>query len=551
MIDSVRGADVLARAIRSAGIGRLFTLSGNQIMSVFDACVDADIDLVHVRHEAAAVHMADAWGRLTGQPGVALVTAGPGHANALSALYSARGCEAPLVLLSGHAPSSRLGHGAFQEMAQADMAARVAKESWVAESGASLGRDFARAVQIAMSGRPGPVHLSVPVDVLETKIGKGTVLELPGGAFEPRPTALDAESAAMIAGALSRAERPLFILGPSAMPDRLRVSREALEEACGVPVVGMESPRGLDDPCLGAFAEVVRQADLVVLLGKPLDYALKFAEPPAVSPECRFIHVDADPLLLARTRATLNVSRRLAGVALADPTRAIETLVRAATGRRPGGGAWRDEVRAAIDYRPAAWLEIESAPEGPLHPVEVFRPVQRLLAADPNAVLVCDGGEYGQWAQATLRARHRLINGPAGAIGAALPYAMAARLAYPDSLVVSVLGDGTFGFHMAEFDTAVRHRLPFVAVLGNDACWNAEYQIQLRDYGPDRLVGCELRATRYDLAAAALGAHGERVGARAELEPALTRAVEAAKPALVDVAIQRRAAPKVRRETSA
>ncbi len=550
LINSVRGADVLVRAFRAAGIRRVFALSGNQIMAVFDACVGSDIELVHVRHEAAAVHMADAWARLTGEPGVALVTAGPGHANALSALYTAAAAEAPVILLSGHSPLAQLGRGAFQEMAQADLAALVAKQSWVASSGALLGRDFASAVRIAVSGRPGPVHLSLPSDVLGSRVEGSDVPDLAAAAFDPERTALDEGVAAMIAKELSRAERPLIIVGPASMSDPARESRQALEAAVGAPVVGMESPRGLDDPCLGAFAEVVAQADLIVLLGKPLDYALKFAEPPGVSTDCRLIHVDPDPALLARTRATLNGSPRLAGVAHADARSAIEALAGSGSAPGPGADAWRETVRAAVDYRPEAWRAIESGPSGPLHPVEVFRPVQALLAADANSVLVCDGGEYGQWGQACLSARHRLINGPAGAIGSALPYAMAARLACPDSIVVAVLGDGTFGFHMAEFDTAVRHGIPFLAVLGNDACWNAEYQIQLRDYGPDRAYGCELLPARYDRVAAALGAHGERVGSRVELEPALARALQSERPALVDVAIQRQAAPKFRRQSS-
>lgn len=171
-----RGADILARALARAGTRTLFSLSGNQIMPVYDAAIDAKLDIVHVRHEAAAVHMADAWGRLTGEPGVALVTGGPGHGNAVSALYTALAAEAPLVLLSGHAPLAQLGKGAFQEMRQAEMAAPVAKASWTARSAEGLGQDIARAFAIARSGRPGPVHVSLPFDVLEAAAGDAATL---------------------------------------------------------------------------------------------------------------------------------------------------------------------------------------------------------------------------------------------------------------------------------------------------------------------------------------------------------------------------------------
>jgi hypothetical protein len=184
---------------------------------------------------------------------------------------------------------------------------------------------------------------------------------------------------------------------------------------------------------------------------------------------------------------------------------------------------WREEVRAALAWRPAEWTKIASKDGEPVHPVEIGRAVQKLLDA-PDSVLVADGGEFGQWAQATLSARHRVINGPAGSIGAALPFAAAAKLARPQSSVVAMLGDGTFGFHASELDTAVRHSLAYVAVVGNDACWNAERQIQLRAYGAARARGCELLPARYDRVAEGFGAHGEHVERASELAPALERA---------------------------
>src|SRR4030081_2264979 len=162
-----RGADIVARTLEDLGVTRIFTLSGNHIMPVFDALLSTDIQLIHVRHEAACVHMADAWGRLTGEPGIALVTGGQGHSNAAAALYTALASESPLLLLSGHAGLSELGRGAFQEMAQADLARPVTKASWTAKEAATLGSDIAKAFELATAGRPGPVHVSLPVDLLE------------------------------------------------------------------------------------------------------------------------------------------------------------------------------------------------------------------------------------------------------------------------------------------------------------------------------------------------------------------------------------------------
>jgi acetolactate synthase-1/2/3 large subunit len=530
----------------AAGVGRLFTLSGNQIMAVFDACIETGIDLVHVRHEAAAVHMADAWGRLTGEPGVALVTAGPGFANTLSALYVATMAESPMVLLSGQAPSSQLGRGPFQEMSQADMAQHVTKSSWTADTVAGLGGDLARALRTARSGRPGPVHVALPVDLLEAQIERETAMPTPEE-FDAPGLAVDSSSAQQIVDALATARRPLVLAGPAMMRGERRDALSSLGEAAQLPVVAMESPRGVNDPSLGAFAEVLPEADLILLLGKKLDFSVGQGKAPAVGDGCRFIQVDADPATLEQTRRTLADPARLPLAYLADPASMARQIAGLAGSKKWSTASWRDEVAAAVAYRPADWGTLTSASEGPVHPVELCRVLQEFLDGD-DWVLVSDGGEFGQWAQACLSAPHRIINGPSGSIGSAIPLSLAARLAFPESPVVAVLGDGTFGFHAMEMDTAVRSGLPVVTVVGNDATWNAEYQIQLRDYGADRLVGCELLPTRYDQVVSALGGHGEHVTTAAELRPALERAFGAGRPACVNVDLQRCAAPTIRRK---
>ncbi|MBO0712395.1 MAG: hypothetical protein J2P47_14085, partial [Acetobacteraceae bacterium] len=188
-----------------------------------------------------------------------------------------------------------------------------------------------------------------------------------------------------------------------------------------------------------------------------------------------------------------------------------------------------------------------SAAPGKLHPYEVFAALKPLVERDPEAVLICDGGEFAQWGQSLLANERRLINGVGGSIGASLPFALAARILTRTAPVFAILGDGTFGFHMAEFETAFRRELPFVAIVGNDARWNAEHNLQLRDYGPQRTHGCELSPARYDLVAAALGGHGELVERAADLAPAVERALASGKPACVNVMIESAAAPVIRR----
>jgi len=540
MAKSPRGADALAATLARAGVRRLFTLSGNHVMPVFDACLGAGIALVHVRHEAAAVHMADAWARLTGEVGVALVTGGPGHANAVSALYTAQMSESAVVLLSGHAPNRQHGFGAFQEMRQAEMAAPVCKAAWTCAGTDAVAADMALAMRIAAAGRPGPVHLSLPTDALEDLVGQaGAPASV---AAPPDAPAFGADDARAVLALLAGARRPLILAGPAWLSARGRAATAALEAGTGIPVAGMESPRGIADPGLGAFAQMLARADCVLLLGKRLDFTLRFGAAPAFAPDGAFLQIDADADELARSRRA--AGERLRFARQADVGSAIAQLTQLAAGSQ-AHAAWRGEVSAAIRYRPAAWDTAAGA--GALHPVQACRPLQTILDSHPDAVLVSDGGEFGQWAQACLHAPHRLVNGPAGAIGAGLPMALAARLAQPEAPVIAMMGDGSAGFHIAEFDTALRYGLPFVAVVGNDARWNAEYQIQLNSYGRDRLVGCELLPTRYDQVCAAFGGHGELVREAGELLPAVRRAIASGKPACVNVRIEGVAAPLVAR----
>jgi len=373
-----------------------------------------------------------------------------------------------------------------------------------------LAGEVMKAMDEALEGTPGPVHLSLPTDVLEGEIGPraiGAVARAPDDSETP------SINVSYVTKRLSRSQSPLILCGPACMTRTGRAKMAALEGASGIPVVGMESPRGVNDPSLGAFADVIAEADCVVLVGKRPDFTLKFGK--AFAPGCEVVNFGA----------SRNVIDLLDVLALARP--------------KAANGDWLPKVRLAIAHRPSEW--------GQLQTVQVLRPLQAILDEHPDAVFVCDGGEFGQWAQACLTAPHRVINGVAGSIGSGLPFAVAARCAVPDAPVLAFMGDGTFGFHPAEIDTAVRYRLPFVAIVGNDARWNAEYQIQLRAYGRERLVGCELLPTRYDEVARAFGGYGENVTEASGVLPAVRRAIASGLPAVVNVAIEGLAAPTLAR----
>ncbi len=541
----MNGAGLLVDTLVRAGVRRIFSLSGNQIMPVYDACIDVDLSIVHVRHESAAVHMADAWGQITGEIGVALVTAGPGFANALSALFSARHSESPVLLLSGDSPVAADGAGAFQEMPQIDLVRPLVKTARRPGRAGRIGHDVAAAIACARSGRPGPVHVALPFDVLGAPAGEGCRVR--AAELARRPRALPGPVADDVAGRLARAKRPIVLTGPSLNRSRAGARIAAIETALHVPVVAMESPRGLRDPALGTFADLLAASDLVVLLGKAVDFSVGFARPPALDPAAELVVIDPDHRMI--DRAYRIAGRRVVVSACADPDIAADALVSAApaivaAGSGASAPAWCAEVADAIANRSVAVESNAVEPAVRFHPRLLCEAVQRVLDAADEAILICDGGEFGQWAQASCTAPVRIVNGLSGAIGGGLCHALAAKLARPRATVIAMMGDGTAGFHLAELDTAVREGAAFVTVVGNDFRWNAEHQIQLRDYGPNRLIGCDLAPTaRYDLAAAGLGCHGEHVTDPSGLDAALARALASGRPACLNVEIDGMAAP--------
>lgn len=537
------GASALVKAFETAGISKIFTLSGNHIMPVYDAIFDSKIDLIHTRHEGAAVHMADGWARLTGQVGIALVTGGPGHANAVSALYTASMAESPVVLLSGHAPLGQLGKGAFQEMRQTDIAAPLTKASWACQKTEDIGKDIAKAIQIAKSGRPGPVHLSLPTDVLEAVWPEHGVMPS-SASFDVEPIQAQSSEISSFIEKLKKATKPLILTGPQMQSKTGKALLSKLQETIGMPVVGMESPRGISDPSLGAFAEILSQTDYVLLLGKKIDFTLKFAQSPGFNKECLFLQIDPEVEEIKRAKNALGA--RLIQSIVSDIPSAIEQILSLKLGTNSAQTQWLKEVSEAIAYQPPAWSVMPNS-KGKLHPVQALAPLQAILDSHPDSVLISDGGEIGQWAQACLQAPNRVINGVAGSIGAGLPFATAASIAKPHVPIIAVMGDGTFGFHSAEIDTAVRYQLPFTLIVGNDAKWNAEYQIQVRDYGQDRTLGCELLPSRYEKVCEAFGGYGEYVDDSTEVLPAAKRALASKLPSCINIMIDGLPAPNIKR----
>ena len=530
----MRGADIVTQSLAVCGAKTVFALSGNQIMPIFDAALESDIRLIHTRHEACAVFMAEAHAQLTGDIGVALVTAGPGFANALSAMFSAMTSETPVLLLSGDSPLAQDGRGAFHELDQTAMAAPVTKASVRVKSAHTLGEDLAWAISLARSGRPGPVHVALPADVLMAETNAPAP---PAEAFARRPNLPRESDVEALADALSQAERPLILSGPAMTQTRAGALLAALAEATGAPVVPIESPRAMRDPALGRFAECLQRSDLIVSLGKQFDYTVGYGREGVFPSGARVFAVT--PEESARKRAETELDGRLAGCIEADADLCAERLIETMNAN-DSGEAWRAEVDEALANRD---LDPQPGSGDGVVPLDVARALQDVVDTRGDAIYVADGGEFGQWMQGFVDAPRRVMNGVSGAIASAMGNAIGAQIASPDATVICTLGDGTAGFYLGEFDTAVREGAQVVFVIGNDACWNAERMLQIRQFGEDRQIGCDLLPSRYDKAAEGLGAHGEYVTRAEDLAPALERAIASGLPACINVKLDAQPAP--------
>ena len=538
------GAHLVVRALKLEGIQKVFTIVGDTILPLVDAAEDEGLELIDTRHEAAAMHMADAWARITGEPAVALVTGGPGFSNAASALPNIYTSESPVVFIAGSAELPEKGMYAFQEIDQVEMAAPVTKGSWLVHDCRRIPEFVATAFRTALSGRPGPVHLTIPVDIQEQDASEEELPRYQPAEYRNRGRAHgDPGLVEEALDLLSRAERPVVIAANAA---RYSVSTESLQdfiETTGIPLFTVEQARGLvsddhplcfgyADGALNTTARRFREADVVLLLGKRFDHRYRYAQPPFFDAEARLIQIDPSAEEIGRNRGVA------VGI-LGDIGAVVDQLTGAARKRGPSSNrldSWTSQLKRDRE----SWLEkLESfaTDDLPLHPMRVLKEVERFT--DDDTVVIIDGGDYAQWSRSYLRARktgHWMRIGPLSHLGCGLPYSLAAKLARPDSNVLLFTGDGSVGFYLAEFDTAVRHNLPFTAIMGNDSAWGIDKGFQLAYYG--RAVATDLRFVRYDRVVEALGGYGEYVERAEDVAPAVERAIASGKPALVNIAVR-------------
>ena len=523
---------LLARALKRLGTSHLFTLSGGHLFPLFDGCVAEGIRVIDHRHEEAAAHAAEAWAKLTRQPGVAAVTAGPGVTNAITGLAAATFNRSPMLVIGGRAPDFRWGQGSLQEYEQVPVIQEVTKKAVTVHNGDRVHIAAHELWHEALAGAPGATFMDVPMDVMVTGVEESEV-EWPE---TPASTAdIDGDLVARAAALIRESQRPVVISGTGVYWHHGEAGLRRLAESAGLPVYMNGLGRGTlpaDHP--NAFSRTrshaLGSADLVILLGTPLDFRLNFGQPPLLAAEYKLIRIDALDSDLGHNRA--------ADVGIAGNIgRALELLAEATTADGAGGRTARlEDLRqreAASEAKDRALLESEA---DPIHPMRLYGELLKVL--DHDAVVIGDGGDFVSYAGKLIRTYepgHFIDPGPFGGLGMGVPSAIAARLAKPDKQVLLLLGDGAFGFGAMEFDTMVRHRLPVVAVMGNNNAWGLEKHPMEMMFGWS--VAADLNpGARYDKVVEALGGYGEYVTSPAEIAPALQRAFNSGLPALVNVA---------------
>jgi acetolactate synthase I/II/III large subunit len=547
---SVFAGALVTRALQAEGVTHIFGLLGHELLAIYDSCIDAGITIIGTRNETAAAEMADAYARVTGKPGVFMVCAGPGHANATLGLAMASFANSPLIAISAHSDWTNRDRLPLQEMDQVGMVRPISKWARVVTAPERLPEYVNSAFRHALAGRPGPAHLSLPGDILDQRIDEASVRFVPPAASRgsSRPHAEPATIEAAL-DLLAGAERPVILAGTGAFwGQRFEALRE-LVELTSTPIFTIELARGVvpddhelcfgyGDAALNRAGRALAEADVVVLLGKTLDFRISYGGPPILSADAKLIMVDQEATELGRNRGLA------VGIA-ADVGAVTEQLLSAARGRSWSRRTdWLANLNARRQQRDAEWAAFAADDQAPLHPARVAAEIRSALPRD--AVITADGGDFGHWVRGAMSiyAPGRWLHHfPLGGLGCALPFALGARVALPDTPIVAIAGDGGFGFSVMEFDTALRHNLPVVCVVGNDAAWGIELHIQQGVYGTDRVIGSTLSPTRYDRVVEALGGVGFYVDRPEQLRPALDQALASGRPACINVEVASLATP--------
>ena len=514
------------RALKQAGVNHLFTLSGAHIFPLYDGCRHEDVRLLDVRHEQTAAFGAEGLAKLTRQPQVAAVTAGPGVTNAMSAIASAQIGRSPMLVLGGRAPQGSWGQGDLQEIDHVPFVAPLTKFAATADTPDSVAAVTLEAYRQAGTAQRGPTFVDIPMDVIFTGADESTVPAW----TPPEPHPVDLDAIAKAAAVLRAASKPAIVGGTDVWFNGAWEALRDLAETLHAPVLLNGMGRGClppDHPLAFQLARgaALKGADVVMVVGTPLDFRLGHGR----FGDAQVIHVADHPEGLA---AHVELAADIGG----DLTAALTALAEAVEGGNDERRAWIDSLRDIENAKHAGETELLEADTDPIHPVRVYGELRQVL--DRDAVVICDGGDFVSFAGRYITSYQPgrwMDPGPYGCLGTSMGYAMAARVAHPDAQVCVMLGDGAAGFSLMDVDSLVRHNLPVVMVCGNNGIWGLEkFPMQAIYDGWD--VAADLQpGLRYDEVVTALGGAGETVEKAADVGPALERAFASGVPYLVNV----------------
>ena len=537
----VHGGWLVVRTLYELGVREIFSLSGGHINPIYDACVDFGIRLIDTHHEQAAAMAADAYGRVKREPGVCLVTAGPGFTNAVTGIAGAYLSNSPCLLLSGKSGIEENDRLPLQDIDQQSLITPITKWARTIFDTKRIPEYISTAYKKAISGKPGPVYLGMPYEVLYESCNEEEIdrynTTLPSYKVEAAREAI-AQAIEM----LKSASRPVAIAGSGAWYSGADKELAKLLDKVKIPIFTLNFGRGIvsdDHPlCFGAaspsapvaFKRITSEADLILLLGIRLSLYIGFGR--TFNPEAKIIQVDIDPGEIGRNRpADLgivgDVSKVLSQLSDYVEKHSIKLNYK----------SWVDQAKA---WREDEWKKVEeirNSNKTPIHAVRVIKEVEDVLGED--GILAIDGGDTQVWADTTYRVTkpgHYVKGGPLGCMGVGVPFAIGTKVACPDKQVALITGDGAIGMNFMEFETAIRHKLPFVTVVCNDQSWGmTKHQLWIT-YGRERqTVGVDLPLIPFHELVRTLGGYGELVTEPAQIHGALIRALSSGVPALVNV----------------
>lgn len=532
-MEPMNGGQLVARMLKEQGVSHIFTLSGLHVAAIYAGCVEEGIRVVDTRHEQAAAHAADAYARMTRNVGVAVVTAGPGVTDALTGVANAHSAAVPMVLIGGAAPTFNQSRGSLQEIEQVDLFHSCTKWSARAPSVSLIPSYLAKAFRVALSGRPGPVFLELAFDLLTEVTDQ---YELPTGYLTHARPGADPELVDRAVLALATARRPAIIAGSSVYWDDAADALRLLAERAQVPVYLNGAGRGCLPPnhplhFAHTRKQALSEADLVVVIGTPLDFRLGYGG--AFREDATLVQIDIDPSEIGRNHAV--------EIGIWADTKVALTQLATGLGVVRSRSDYLAELRTAESRKKDAISAMASTDAVPIHHLRLAAEIGRFASApgmDP--LFVADGGNFVAMAAKVLELPgpgRWLDPGPLGCLGVGAPFAIAAKLLHPQRQVIVLQGDGSFGLNGFDFETAVRFGLPMVVVVGNDGAWGQIRLPQVAMFGEDKSPATSLAFTRYDQVVEAFGGHGELVTAPEQIRPALERALEANTVACVNVLI--------------